>query len=422
MNPNKKYNICHLAYTFYEEDSRVMRYVNSLSDNGYNVDVICLKRSGQSKQDISNGIRIFRIKDREVNEKKSINYLVRIILFLFRAFLKITLNHLIRRYDIIHIHNLPDFLVFSAFIPKILGAKIILDIHDILPELYISKFKIKDNSLIFKLLLFIEKISCRFANHVIVANDLWREKLIKRAVPSFRCTSLINYPDTRIFKPFNRKKINNNKFIILYPGTLNYHQGVDIAVKAFSIIKDRIPQAEFHIYGEGPALPYLKKLIKELNLDDKVFIYNPVSLREIAQVISLADLGIIPKRAEGFGGEAFSTKSMEFMASGVPVIMARTKIDTLYFTDDQVKFFPSDDFKALSEAIWELYSQPEKKRKMVEKGFELVSYENWENHKYKYLNIIHSLLTTDPTNQSRLDNLENSSNPNNPSNLNNPSD
>lgn len=392
MNPNKKYKICHLAYTFYDEDNRVIRYVNLLSENGYNVDVICLKRNNQPQKEILNGIKIFRIQSRNINEKKSITYFVRIILFLFHSFLKITFNYLIRHYNVIHVHNIPDFLVFSAFIPKILGAKIILDIHDILPELYISKFKIKGDSLIFKLLLFIEKISCRFANHVIVANDLWREKLIKRAIPSFYCTSLINYPDTRLFKPFNGQRGNNGKFIIIYPGTLNYHQGVDLAIEALSLIKDRIPEVEFHIYGEGPMLPFLKKLIVEQNLQDKVFIYNPVSLEKIAKIISMANLGIIPKREEGFGGEAFSTKSMEFMACCVPVVMARTKIDTLYFSDEQVKFFPSGDVNALSEAIWDVYSQPEKTKQRVNKAFELVASENWETHKNKYLNIIHSLI------------------------------
>ena len=391
-NSNKKKRICHLAYTFYEEDNRVIRYVNSLFENGYKVDVICLRRNGQSKQYFLNGLRIFRIQGREINEKKSITYLLRIILFFFRSFFKITFNHLAHPYDIIHIHNIPDFLVFSAIIPKFLGAKIILDIHDILPELYISKFNDKNNSLIFKLLLFIEKISCQFVNHVIVSNHLWREKLIKRSVSHSKCTALINYPDTKIFKPFNRQRAKDKKFIILYPGTLNHHQGIDLAIKAFYIIKNRIPEAEFHIYGEGPALPYLKKLIKELNLNDKVFIYNPVSLREIAQVISNADLGIIPKRAEGFGDEAFSTKSMEFMACGIPVIVSRTKIDALYFTDELVRFFPSGDVNALSEAIWEVYSKTVETNERVNRALALIASENWEIHKYKYLNIIHSLL------------------------------
>lgn len=391
-NSNKKIRICHLAYTFYEEDNRVQRYVNSLIENGYSVDVICLKRNGQSKKDSLNCFRIFRIQRRNINEKKSTTYLIKIVLFSLRSFFKISFNHLIRHYDLVHIHNIPDFLVFCSIVPKLLGAKIILDIHDILPELYISKFKVKNNSLIFKLLLFLEKLSCRFSDHVIVSNKLWREKLLKRSANHSSCTALINYPDIKIFKPLNGQKDKNKKFIIIYPGTLNHHQGVDIAIKAFSIIKDRIPEAEFHIYGEGSAFLYLKKLIKELKVEDKVFIYNPVPIEKIAQLIAKASLGIIPKRAEGFGNEAFSTKSMEFMACNVPVIMSQTKIDSLYFTDEMVKFFPSGDVNALSEAIWEVYSQPEKTKERVNKAFELIKSENWEIHKYKYLNIIHSLL------------------------------
>ena len=49
--------------------------------------------------------------------------------------------HLKHAYDVIHVHNMPDFLVFSALFPKLLGAKVILEVQDVSPELMAAKAK-----------------------------------------------------------------------------------------------------------------------------------------------------------------------------------------------------------------------------------------------------------------------------------------
>ena len=128
----------------------------------------------------------------------------------------------------------------------------ILDIHDILPEFYASKFNASPDSVTFNILLFTERLSAAFSNHVIIANHLWHQRLISRSVPATRCTPICNYPDPKVFFP-RPKRRTNGKFLITYPGTLNWHQGLDIAISAFAKIGEQIPDAEFHIYGEGPV-------------------------------------------------------------------------------------------------------------------------------------------------------------------------
>ena len=175
------------------------------------------------------------------------------------------------RYDLIHVHSVPDFEVFAALYPKLTGTKIILDIHDIVPEFYASKFKTSHNSLTFKLLVTIERLSTRFSDHVIAANHIWEKRLQDRSVRASKCTTFLNFPDTQDFQRRGRKR-TDDKYILLYPGTLNYHQGLDIAVRAFAMIKDQVPQAEFHIYGEGEQLEVLKSLVIELGVQDRVFL------------------------------------------------------------------------------------------------------------------------------------------------------
>jgi glycosyltransferase involved in cell wall biosynthesis len=186
--------VCHLAYTFYESDNRVMRYAEALAERGHEVDVIALRRRGLPRTANVRGVRVFRVQRRTVSERGALTYLLKILWFLLKSSTVLTVLQLRRRYDLVHVHNVPDFLVFAAWLPQGMGAKVILDIHDILPELYAGKFDSKSESPVFRALLHLERVSCWRADHVIVANDLWRERLVARAVQADKCTTILNYP------------------------------------------------------------------------------------------------------------------------------------------------------------------------------------------------------------------------------------
>lgn len=383
--------VCMISYSVYEADNRVLRYAETLARRGDHVDVLALDCDGSPATDVINGVNVFRIQSRARREKTQLNYLVRILSFLFRSMFFFMWRNRKVHYDVIHVHSVPDFMVFAAWLPKMRGAKIILDIHDVLPEFYSSKFGAGENSLIFKFLLKIEKFSAAFADHVIIANDIWREKLIRRSVNSKKCSAILNFPDRTIF--FRRGKTRNDgKFVITYPGTLNWHQGVDIAIRAFALIKDNVPNAEFHIYGTGPGQDALIALTNELGLEDRIKFLGVRKLREIAAEIENADMGVVPKRGDSFGSEAFSTKILEFMALGVPVVVADTKIDRYYFDDNVVKFFRSGDEKSLSEAMLTVMQDAKLRQNLITNSSKFVETFDWDSRKDVYLNIIKDLL------------------------------
>jgi len=382
---------CMLAYTFYETDGRVMRYAETLTKEGVIVEAIVLRRDGQPVEEIINGVKVLRIQRRLKNETGKYSYLARILKFFFRSMIEITRRHLKEPYDIIHVHSVPDFEVFAAFIPKLLGAKIILDIHDIVPEFYAAKFNVSQKSLVFWVLKLVEKFSASFANHVIIANDLWLEKITARSITKDRCSSFINYPDLSVFNVNLKTDRTNGKFIMMYPGTLNWHQGLDIAVNAFAIAKENVPNIELHIYGEGSSKAELQKQIAELQLTDKVFLRSPLPLREIASVMANADLGIVPKRNDSFGGDAFSTKILEFMALGVPVIVADTRIDKHYFNESLVRFFKSGDEKDLARVMLDVYHNHELNNQIASQALTFAYQHSWEMRKGDYLALIERL-------------------------------
>ena len=380
-----------VAYSFYEGDNRVRRYAETLARRGDRVDVVSLRQNGQPPRGIINGVHVFRIQRRVVNEKSKFSYLGRLLLFFMRSMTFLSVQQMKERYDLVHVHSVPDFEVFAAVVPKLTGSKIILDIHDLVPEFYLSKFKGTERSLAFRLLTTVERVSARFSDHVIAANHIWEKRLQERSVKESKCTTILNFPDTEIFQARGRTR-TDNRFVILYPGTLNYHQGIDIAIRALALIRDQVPQAEFHIYGSGEQLNPLKALVQELGLEKRVFLMGTKPLHEISSVIENADLGVVPKRSNSFGNEAFSTKILEFMSLGVPVVVPDTAIDSYYFNNSVVKFFRANDEQSLADAILLMIKNPELRQKFTRDASEFVRKYSWDMNKDTYLNLVDSLV------------------------------
>jgi glycosyltransferase involved in cell wall biosynthesis len=385
--------VCHIAYTFYENDNRVIRYAEALAERGDLVEVIALRRPGQSTRGMVNGVRVHRIQRRSVNERGALAYLFKLVWFLVKSTAVVSVLQLRRRYDIVHVHNVPDFLVFAAILPKMMGTRVILDIHDILPELYSGKFGSEERSLTFAALLLTERLSCRFADHVIIANHLWYDKLIRRTLRASKCTAIINYPDLRLFAPYPGDRPADRPFTFLYPGTLNHHQGLDIAIDAFAAAAPQMPDAELHVYGEGPARRQLTRQAAELGLANRVKIMDRVPLQEVSRLMAGADIGVVPKRADGFGNEAFSTKILEFMACGVPAIVSRTQVDAHYFDASLVRFFQPGDAADLARAMVWAYEQRGAHGAWVERARAFAVRNSWQERAIDYLQIVERLST-----------------------------
>ncbi len=356
--PGPRRRVCMLSYSHYESDNRIIRYATSLQERGDLVDVIALNHEGcYPRNEILNGVHISRIQNRTRNEKGRFSYFFRVFRFLCSSSAHLCWRQRYQPYDLIHVHNVPDFLVFAAWYPKLRGTRLILDLHDILPEFFASKFRAKENGGIVRLLRFVEKASAAFADHVIISNHLWFEKLVSRSVARSKCSVFINYVGLPLSRP-DPGSGSPEIPIVLYPGGLQWHQGLDIAIRAFSRVVDCVPRAEFHIHGSGPEQTALVQLVHHLGLEGSVRFFPTRPHRDIPDLMATASAGVVAKRADSFGNEAYSTKIMEFMSQGVPVLVSRTKIDSYYFDDSVVRFFESGDEASLAKGLIDVLTNP----------------------------------------------------------------
>ena len=385
--------VCMVAYTFYEGDNRVRRYAETLVRRGDQVDAIVLRQDDAGPFARVSGVNVYKVQRRTVNERYKIEYLIKLLGFFLKSFFRLSFLHLKHRYDVVHVHSVPDFEVFAALVPKLSGAKVILDIHDIVPELFCSKFRASHDSLLFKALLVVERASMIFSNYVIVANHIWHARLIRRSVSPSKCSVVMNYPDPEFFHPGKRIEKRGERFVMIYPGTLSFHQGLETAIRAVDLLREQIPQLEFHIYGKGTDEKYFVDLVNSLGLQQKI-IFNPiVSIEKLPEIIAGADLGVEPKLSRSFGNEAFSTKILEFMIMGIPVIASDTLVHTHYFDDSLIKFFKSEDVKDLANGIVELHRKKRVRQSLISNSLKYMEKNNWEVRKGVYLDLVDSLVS-----------------------------
>ena len=132
---------CMVVHAYYPlGEIRVQREAKALIAGGFEVDIVCLRRPDESPRGAEDGAQIYRLPVQRYKQFGAMVQLLEYLVFFCLASWQLLRLHLKQRYASIQVHNLPDFLVFAALIPKLLGARVILDLHDLMPEFYAARF------------------------------------------------------------------------------------------------------------------------------------------------------------------------------------------------------------------------------------------------------------------------------------------
>lgn len=383
--------ICAVAYAIYEFDGRVRRETEALLSAGHQVDVVCLGEQQKPREGWVKGAHLYRVQTRTVNEKYRLQYLYRLVKFLILSGLQLTRLWFQQRYSVIHIHNLPDFLVFAALIPKLFGAKVILDIHDVLPEFYARKFGVGLNHPIVRLLMLVERLSTGFADHVITVTEIWRKRLQQRGVRFEKCSVVLNAPDENLFPRNSIQSCKNGVQRLVYTGTLKEHSGIDIIIDALPRLVVEIPGIRLDVFGMGEEKPELEKKARQKNVAHAVNFHQAVPIEKLHKILQQADVGVDPKKSGVYSGETFSVKTMEYLAVGLPAVVSRTTSANAYYDESMVAFFKPGQSADLAERILELHQHPEKRIQQSQNGQTFFQQHNWQHYKQVYLKVVEQL-------------------------------
>ena len=388
--------ICMIVHAYYEEDSRVRREAETLVAAGWEVDVFGLRRTGEGPTAVVAGVNLHRLPVGRHQGAGLFVYLAEYGAFLFRALWAATRAHRRRRYALVEVHSLPDYLVFAALPLKLAGVPVLLDLHEAMPEFFRSRFPKAANPISYRLLRLQERLSIAFANEVMTVNEPLAERLRGFGVKSDRLTVILNSPDLGLFDPAahpTRKFMADGRLRIVYTGALTPTYELDVvlrAVAAIARIRPKLPvSATF--YGRGDALPALEALASELGIADRVDFPGRIPIEDVPRAVAAGDVGVAPTRLDPFTGMSLSTKLLEYAAMGKPVVASRLPTVERYFSTDTLSVYEPGDPESLAATILGLVDDAPGRRARVDRTRQRVDELSWARQAETYKSVVDRL-------------------------------
>ena len=383
-----------IAQASYPGDPRIRREAEALEKAGCEIDVLCRPSGSQAKVEKFGNVTAYRIT-KAPSQENILKWIYYSSLFLIKSFWKIQFLYLKRRYNVIHVHNLPDFLVFAATFQKLLRVPVILDLHDLSVELFRSKWQNKKGTFLLSVIRVIEYFSCKFANHIITTSEGFAQRLISRGVPKEKITIIYNTPVSKhfYFNDCRKFSIINSNAVLLYHGTVSRRFGLDIAIKALPLIHKHVPGTRLIVFGkyEKRYKEELKRISQELNVDKYVELNDVIPIDKVLKEINLADFGLVPYVENEFMNLALSTKGFEYATAGLPVIASSLDPMKKIFDVNSVAYITPSDFNDLASKVVHLCKEPTIRKQMSINANDAIKGISWglmEKRIYNLVNIL----------------------------------
>jgi glycosyltransferase involved in cell wall biosynthesis len=385
--------VCLVVQNIYDIDPRVRRKAEALVEAGYSVDVLALRAEGGEKSYTIKGVNV-----RTISLGKQRGSLLRYVFeyasFFLWVMARLPLQMLRRRYAVVDVNTLPDFLIFAALPARWLGAKLVLDMHEITPEFYMSKYRVAADSAIIRLMKVLERISMDAADHVLTVNDPIEDLLVERGLDRRKSTVMMNAANEARFTNYLQGADptgNPERFVMIYHGTLTPIYGLDIAVEAFALACKEMPGSEFWILGRGSEEQNLERIARERGVSDRVKLIGQVASDRIAEWLNQSHVGVLPLRRDVFLDFAFPNKLGEFIVMNKPVIISGLKAIRHYFTEEALAYFEPNSAADLAEKMIAVYRDPDLRGRLTANAKIQYAPIRWELMKQRYLNLIQQM-------------------------------
>jgi len=376
-----------VSHSYFLRDTRPRRHAQALSDAGWNVEVLCARDAGEPRNETTGGAVVHRLPARRRRGGKG-RYAFEYASFGAMALASISSMHLRRRFDAVYVFGIPNIIVRSALVPHLQKTRIILDMRDPLPEFFRSKYGFSEDHRLVRALLLEERMSCRYASHVLTVIDSMRD-LFLRSVSPDRISVVRNAPDARLFSPRadlpGRDPADRT---ILYAGTVAARYGVDQLVRAVARLRDEIPALRLRVVGDGDLVPELKAMAQREGITGRVSLDGPVPLDAMPGVITSSWLGAQPHRDDPLMRYSFSTKLLEWAALGLPVVCSGTEAVVREFHPDEMMFVPPGDLDALCSRIVQADRDPAGLAGQIERGRTAAGRFDWTAERERLLAIV----------------------------------
>jgi glycosyltransferase involved in cell wall biosynthesis len=375
------------------DDPRIRRQAEALRDAGHEVDLFGLRDPGQAEVEDWDGIRIVRLPLRR-HDTGFAGHLAEYLAFAGLVSVRLATEHRHRRYRLVQVATLPDFLAFAALPVHLAGVPLLLDLHEDMPEFFRDRFASGGLRPLFPIVSGTARASAAVADALITVHEPLRQLAISRGIRPERISVVMNSPDERLFDPAahpRRALRADGTLRLVHHGNLQRIYGVDLAVAAMARL-DPALDAQLDVYGDGPFRAEIEGAIARHGMADRVTLHGRVPLDTLPAILARADLGLVPTRPEPYLGYSLSTKLLEAVAMRLPVIASDLQTTRLHFDDSAVTYVPGGDPDALAAAIASLAADPKAAARQAEEATRQAEPYAWSLQREHYLAVVDGLL------------------------------
>jgi glycosyltransferase involved in cell wall biosynthesis len=367
----------------------VQSEAEALADAGFDVEVMCLGAPRSARRAVINGVTVIRLPVRLRNSMvgKAVGY----GLFFLYASGNVTIRHIRRPYAVVQANSLPDFLVFAALAPKLLGCRVVAYMQEPAPELAAT---ILDRKWIPGLLARIEQGAIRFADHAVTVSDQLKRRYVERGAAEDRISVVLNCADPAILLAnWSPSPIEDRSgFTVVCHGTIADRYGQDTILAAARILRDEIPDLHVIITGRGSGTGELVRAVTEYELQDVVQFEGWVSQARLNDILNSADAGIIAQKASPYSHLVHTNKMVDYWIFGLPVIASRLDAVSQLYDDRIIEYFEPGNALDLAAAIRRLYADPARRAELAQNGKLAQLRNGWTTQRISYLSVFDSLL------------------------------
>lgn len=319
-------NVCFVYKEDYPWDVRVEKIINTLLDNGHKVDLVCQNRKQLEPQENSGRFNIHRLP-RTASLPKFLQVLINLALwfnpFWLYAIYKTAKNN---NSQLIIIRDLP-LMMSGIIVARLLKAKVVLDMAECYPEMYLSIAQLDRTSFVEKLLKNhkltrrYEKFAVNHCDHILVMIEESRDRLLSMGVPAEKITIVSNTP---IVQNATEPVVHTGEALrIIYVGFVTRLRGIDLLISA---VHQFVNSAEggknirLDVIGKGAAKADLEHMVERLNLKDHVAIHGWLEHEDARRIMGSANAGALTYRFCSHWNNTIPNKIFDYMLKGLPVI------------------------------------------------------------------------------------------------------
>jgi len=379
---------CHVVYAVYPADPRVRKEVETLVRAGISVHVVSARAAGESRRDTNSGVFIHRLP-LEVRRGGRVRYVYQYTMFSLLTFVSLLVLQLQHRFHIVHVHSLPDFLVFFALPAKILGAKLVLDLHESMPELAAARFPVESGRRLLSLAIAAQRLSCMVSDRVITVNSRIAGLISLRAGGARQPDVVENSPD---WASSTQEFEESEPPLLAIACGLNPERDLELVIRTAGAVLATHP-INVRIVGSGDPhyVAKLRALAKQIGSGTEIRIDDAIPGSEVLGFLSRSTFGLVTYQRNKLTELATPNKVYEYAFLGKAMVVADLP-SLRNLLGDSVLYYEPGNFEELLNAILRILGDSTLRRRLGNRARDVAEGHSWEKMSGRLISVYESVV------------------------------